>query len=150
MSNLLVNKPPTSIRLNHLNLSISWWIVWISIRWSQSYVCQVTEELSTFFLWTLPKRIVAHRKFIVNSWFAQLHNLNNINSDKKNWRFANASFLPKYFQSKWSSFKFDIPNNSKCVCAFTQNLDQHSIVGKCTLQYNLKVDCVTNYLVLYE
>ncbi len=43
---------------------------------------------------------------------------------------ANATFLPKYFQSKWSCFKFEVNNQSKCICAFSQNLDQHSIIGK--------------------
>lgn len=45
---------------------------------------------------------------------------------------ANATFLPKYFQSKWSSFKFEVNNNSKCICGFTQNLDQHSIIAICS------------------
>lgn len=45
---------------------------------------------------------------------------------------ANATFLPKYFQSKWSCFKFEVNNHSKIICAFSQNLDQHSIIALCT------------------
>jgi len=62
-----------------------------------------------------------------------------LDSPEKNSRssLANATFLPKYFQSKWSSFKFDINNNSKCICAFTRvynellNLDQELIIAIC-------------------
>lgn len=42
---------------------------------------------------------------------------------------ANATFLPKYFQSKWSSFKFEVNNHSKFICAFTQNSEQNSIIA---------------------
>lgn len=56
-----------------------------------------------------------------------------LDSPEKNSRssLANATFLPKYFQSKWSSFKFEINNNNKCICAFTQNLDQQFIIAIC-------------------
>jgi len=59
---------------------------------------------------------------------------------------ANATFLPKYFQSKWSSFKFDINNHSKCICAFSQNLDQHSIIAICQdgTYYKYSLDNSTN------
>lgn len=59
---------------------------------------------------------------------------------------ANATFLPKYFQSKWSSFKFDISNHSKCICAFSQNLDQHSIIAICQdgTYYKYSLDNVNN------
>lgn len=71
-----------------------------------------------------------------------------LNSPEKNMRssLANATFLPKYFQSKWSSFKFDINNHSKCICAFTQNLDQHSIVAICSdgTYYKYSLDNINN------
>ncbi|RNA42257.1 WD repeat domain phosphoinositide-interacting 3 [Brachionus plicatilis] len=57
-----------------------------------------------------------------------------LDSPEKNSRssLANATFLPKYFQSKWSSFKFEVNNHSKFICAFSQNLDQHSIIALCS------------------
>jgi len=71
-----------------------------------------------------------------------------LDTPEKNSRssLANATFLPKYFQSKWSSFKFDINNNSKSICAFTQNLDQHSIVVICAdgTYYKYSLDYVNN------
>lgn len=71
-----------------------------------------------------------------------------LDSPEKNSRssLANATFLPKYFQSKWSSFKFDINNHSKCICTFTQNLDQHSIVVICSdgTYYKYSLDNISN------
>jgi len=66
---------------------------------------------------------------------------------KYKFRLANASFLPKYFQSKWSSFKFDINNNSKCICAFSQNLEQHSIIGKLNYLYQTDLIEFINFLL---
>jgi WD40 repeat protein len=59
---------------------------------------------------------------------------------------ANATFLPKYFQSKWSSFKFEVNNNSRFICAFTQNLDQHSIIAICSdgTYYKYSLDNINN------
>ncbi|CAF0876377.1 unnamed protein product [Brachionus calyciflorus] len=57
-----------------------------------------------------------------------------LDSPEKNSRstLANATFLPKYFQSKWSSFKFEVNNHSKFICAFSQNSDQLSIIALCS------------------
>ena len=59
---------------------------------------------------------------------------------------ANASFLPKYFQSKWSCFKFEVNNSSKCICAFSQNSDQHSIIAICAdgTYYKYSMDNLAN------
>lgn len=75
---------------------------------------------------------------------------------------ASASFLPKYFSSKWSFSKFQVPGGSHCICAFggQSSPDSNSILVICSdgfyhkFIFNVKGECTrevsANYLEMTD
>lgn len=71
----------------------------------------------------------------VSSDHGTVHIFSLEDEDKKNKQSSSSSssFLPKYFNSKWSFAKIQIPGASQCICAFgsKQKQDLQSVIVIC-------------------
>uniref|UniRef100_H2YS04 WD repeat domain phosphoinositide-interacting protein 3 n=1 Tax=Ciona savignyi TaxID=51511 RepID=H2YS04_CIOSA len=62
---------------------------------------------------------------------------------------SSTRFLPKYFNSKWSFGRFNVPSSSQCICAFTP--DSSAVIAICEdgsyfrFAFNQKGECSKDY-----